>query len=33
MSVQGINRVKRRLGFILMVPNIRKLAVQSNENN
>ncbi|HDC6292971.1 TPA: transposase, partial [Staphylococcus aureus] len=28
MSVRGINKVKRELGFVLMVLNIRKIAAQ-----
>ncbi|ATH61423.1 hypothetical protein BJD96_13890 (plasmid) [Staphylococcus nepalensis] len=33
MSVRGINKVKRELGFVLMVLNIRKLAAQRAEND
>ena len=28
MSVRGINKVKRELGFVLMALNIRKIAAQ-----
>ncbi|EVL42035.1 hypothetical protein O863_01660 [Staphylococcus aureus M0858] len=28
MSVRGINKVKRELGFVLMAINIRKIAAQ-----
>lgn len=28
MSVRGINKVKRKLGFVLMAPNIRKVVAQ-----
>lgn len=33
MSVRGINKVKRELGFVLMAFNIRKVATQPAENN
>ena len=33
MSVQGINKVKRELGFVLMTLNIRKVTAQRAENN
>ena len=33
MSVRGINKVKRELGFVLMALNIRKVAAQRAENN
>ena len=33
ISVRGINKVKRELGFVLMVLNIRKVAAQRVENN
>ena len=33
MSVRGINKVKRELGFVLMALNIRKVTAQRAENN
>ena len=33
MSVRGINKVKRELGFVLMALNIRKVTDQRTENN
>ena len=33
MSVRGINKVKRELGFVLMALNIRKVTAQSAKNN
>jgi len=36
MSVRGINKVKRELGFVLMALNIRKVVAQRanyNQNN
>ncbi len=33
MSVRGINKVKRELGFVLMTLNIRKVTAQRAENN
>ncbi|MGW9831536.1 hypothetical protein ACUXKH_001861 [Staphylococcus epidermidis] len=33
MSVQGINKVKRELGFVLMALNIRKVTAQRAKNN
>ena len=33
MSVRGINKVKRELGFVLMALNIRKVTTQRAENN
>ena len=33
MSVRGINKVKRELGFVLMTLNIRKVAARRAENN
>ena len=33
MSVQGINKAKRELGFVLMALNIRKVTAQRAENN
>ena len=33
MSVRGINKVKRELGFVLMALNIRKVTAQLAENN
>lgn len=32
MSVRGINKVKRELGFVLMAVNIRKVVAQRGEN-
>ena len=33
MSVRGLNKVKRELGFVLMALNIRKVVAQRAENN
>ncbi|MGJ8462527.1 hypothetical protein ACSGFZ_04365, partial [Staphylococcus haemolyticus] len=33
MSVRGLNKVKRELGFVLMALNIRKVVAQRVENN
>ena len=33
MSVRGINKAKRELGFVLMALNIRKVTAQRAENN
>ena len=33
MSVRGINKTKRELGFVLMALNIRKVTAQRAENN
>ena len=33
MSVRGINKAKRELGFVLMALNIRKVAARRAENN
>ncbi|RUN67621.1 hypothetical protein AZ899_10800 [Staphylococcus epidermidis] len=33
MSVRGLNKVKRELGFVLMALNIRKVTAQRAENN
>ena len=33
MSVRGINKVKRELGFVLMALNIRKVTAQRAENH
>lgn len=33
MSVRGIDKAKRELGFVLMALNIRKVTVQRAENN
>ena len=33
MSVRGINKVKRELGFVLMALNIRKVTAQRAKNN
>ena len=33
MSVRGLNKVKRELGFVLMALNIRKVVAQGAENN
>mgnify|MGYP006872355170 FL=1 len=33
MSVRGINKAKRELGFVLITLNIRKVAAQRAENN
>ena len=33
MSVWGINKAKRELGFVLMALNIRKVTAQRAENN
>ena len=33
MSVRGLNKVKRELGFVLMALNIRKVVAQRFENN
>ena len=33
MSVRGINKAKRELGFLLMGLNIRKVTAQRAENN
>ncbi|BEJ46418.1 hypothetical protein KSE1242_14060 [Staphylococcus epidermidis] len=33
MSVRGINKVKRELGFVLMALNIKKVTAQRAENN
>ena len=33
MSVRGINKVKRELGFVLMALNIRKVTAQRVENH
>ncbi len=33
ISVQGINKAKRELGFVLMTLNIRKVTAQRAENN
>lgn len=33
MSVRGINKVRRELGFVLMALNIRKVVAQRDENN
>ena len=33
MSVQGINKAKRELGFVLMALDIRKVTAQRAENN
>ncbi|OAY99843.1 hypothetical protein A9172_08235 [Staphylococcus epidermidis] len=33
MSVRGINKAKRELGFVLMTLNIRKVTAQRAENN
>ena len=33
MSVRGLNKVKRELGFVLMALNIRKVIAQRAENN
>ena len=33
MSVRGINKVKRELGFVLMALNMRKVTAQRAENN
>ena len=33
MSVRGLNKVKRELGFVLMALNIRKVVAQRGENN
>ena len=32
MSVRGLNKVKRELGFVLMALNIRKSSSTSNQN-
>ncbi len=32
MSVRGINKAKRELGFVLMALNIRKVTAQRTEN-
>ena len=32
MSVRGLNKVKRELGFVLMALNIRKVVAQRAEN-
>ena len=33
MSVRGLNKVKRELGFVLMALNIRKVTAQRAENH
>ncbi|MCA0116765.1 IS5/IS1182 family transposase, partial [Staphylococcus epidermidis] len=33
MSVRGIDKAKRELGFVLMALNIRKVTAQRAENN
>ena len=33
MSVRGINKAKRELGFVLMALNIRKVTAQRAKNN
>ena len=33
MSVRGINKVKRELGFVLMALNIRKVTAQRTKNH
>ena len=33
LSVRGLNKVKRELGFVLMALNIRKVVAQRAENN
>ena len=33
MSVRGLNKVKRELGFVLKTLNIRKVVAQRAENN
>ena len=33
MSVRGLNKVKRELGFVLMALNIRSVVAQRAENN
>ena len=33
MSVRGINKAKRELGFVLIALNIRKVTAQRAENN
>ena len=33
MSVRGINKAKRELGFVLMALDIRKVTAQRAENN
>ena len=33
MSIRGINKAKRELGFVLMALNIRKVTAQRAENN
>ena len=33
MSVRGLNKVKRELGFVFMALNIRKVVAQRAENN
>ncbi len=33
MSVRGINKAKRELGFVLMALNIRRVAARRAENN